>query len=138
MYTGFKGNTSVNKSVTGVDPTETQLETLQREVDNYTRKLQQQKRKFFGIQDNLKTVTEEYDKEKSKLNELKKENSKANNVMLQAKVKNLEANLDKAISTFNDTVANNNKLKNEIDMLRREKKNYLEMLSSLEEQISRY
>ena len=58
--------------------------------------------------------------------------------MLQAKVKNLQANLDKAISTFNDTVANNNKLKNEIDMLRREKKNYLEMLSSLEQQISRY
>ena len=58
--------------------------------------------------------------------------------MLQAKVKNLEANLDKAISTFNDTVANNNKLKSEIDMLRREKKNYQEMLSSLEEQIKRY
>lgn len=58
--------------------------------------------------------------------------------MLQAKVKNLEANLDKAISTFNDTVANNNKLKGEIDMLRREKKNYQEMLSSLEEQIKRY
>ena len=52
--------------------------------------------------------------------------------MLQAKVKNLEANLDKAISTFNDTVANNNKLKSGIDMLRREKRNYLEMLSSLE------
>ena len=30
MYTGFKGNASVNKSVTAVDPTETQLETLQR------------------------------------------------------------------------------------------------------------
>ena len=39
MYTGFKGNSSVNKTVTSVDPTETQLETLQREVDNYTRKL---------------------------------------------------------------------------------------------------
>jgi hypothetical protein len=51
--------------------------------------------------------------------------------MLQAKVKNLEANLDKAISTYNDTVAHNNKLKNDIDMLRREKRNYIEMLSSL-------
>ncbi len=50
---------------------------------------------------------------------MKKENNKAHNVMLQAKVKNLEANLDKAISTFNDTVAHNNKLKNDIDMLRR-------------------
>jgi chromosome segregation ATPase len=58
--------------------------------------------------------------------------------MLQAKVKNLEANLDKAISTYNDTVAHNNKLKNDIDMLRREKKNYTEMLTSLEDQINKY
>lgn len=58
--------------------------------------------------------------------------------MLQAKVKNLEANLDKAISTYNDTVAHNNKLKNDIDMLRREKRNYTEMLASLEEQIGKY
>ena len=58
--------------------------------------------------------------------------------MLQAKVKNLEANLDKAISTYNDTVAHNNKLKNDIDMLRREKRNYTEMLSSLEEQVKKY
>jgi chromosome segregation ATPase len=58
--------------------------------------------------------------------------------MLQAKVKNLEANLDKAISTYNDTLAHNNKLKNDIDMLRREKKNYTEMLTSLEEQIGKY
>jgi hypothetical protein len=39
MYTGFKTNNSVNKTLASVDPTETQLETLQREVDNYTRKL---------------------------------------------------------------------------------------------------
>jgi hypothetical protein len=39
MYTGFKVNTSINKSTISGDPTETQLETLQREVDNYTRKL---------------------------------------------------------------------------------------------------
>jgi uncharacterized coiled-coil DUF342 family protein len=58
--------------------------------------------------------------------------------MLQAKVKNLEANLDKAISTYNDTVAHNNKLKADIDMLRREKRNYTEMLASLEEQITKY
>ena len=39
MYNGFKTNNSVNKSIVTIDPTETQLETLQREVDNYTRKL---------------------------------------------------------------------------------------------------
>lgn len=111
MFTGFKPNASINKSLLSADPTESHLETLQREVDTYTRKLEQEKRKYFSIQDTFKNVTEEYDNEKNKLNLLKKENSKAHNVMLQAKVKNLEANLDKAISTFDDTVAHNNKLK---------------------------
>lgn len=83
-------------------------------------------------------MTEDYEKEKGRLNELKKENSKAHNVMLQAKVKNLEANLDKAISTYNDTLAHNNKLKADIDMLRREKKNFTEMLAALEEQVARH
>lgn len=32
--------------------------------------------------------------------------------MLQAKVKNLEANLEKAIGTYDDTLAHNHKLKN--------------------------
>lgn len=58
MYTGFKTSNSVNKSITTIDPTETQLETLQREVDNYTRKLEQEKRKFFSVQDSLKSVNE--------------------------------------------------------------------------------
>lgn len=43
MYTGYKGNTSVNKSMSSVNTRtlggESQLEGLQREVDNYTRKL---------------------------------------------------------------------------------------------------
>lgn len=59
------------------------------------------------------------------MNKLKKENTKAHNIILQSKVKNLEANLDKAISIYDDTVACNNRLKGDIDMLRREKKNYL-------------
>jgi len=38
MYTGYKVNTSINKStVSGLN--ETQLESLQKEVDTYTRKL---------------------------------------------------------------------------------------------------
>ena len=71
MYTGFKANTSANKTVVSREA-ETQLETLQREVDNYTRKLEQEKKKYFTIQDEYKTVNAEFEKEKEKLNELKK------------------------------------------------------------------
>ena len=38
---------------------------------------------------------------------------------MQAKIKNLEASLEKAVSTYDETVSHNNKLKQEIDMLRR-------------------
>lgn len=66
MYTGFKPNTSVSKTmVSGLG--ETQLETLQREVDTYTRKLEQEKKKYFTIQDTHKIVSEEYQKEKARL-----------------------------------------------------------------------
>lgn len=50
MYTGFKANTSASKTIMSRE-SETQLETLQREVDNYTRKLEQEKKKYFSIQD---------------------------------------------------------------------------------------
>lgn len=51
--------------------------------------------------------------------------------MLHAKIKNLEANLDKAINVYDDTLAQNNKLKADIDMLRREKKNFIQIHASL-------
>lgn len=38
MYTGFKVNTSINKSIIS-GRSETQVENLQKEVDTYTRKL---------------------------------------------------------------------------------------------------
>jgi hypothetical protein len=38
---------------------------------------------------------------------------------VQAKIKNLEAGLEKAVSTYDETIAHNLKLKGEIDMLRR-------------------
>lgn len=92
MYTGFKPNTSISKTITsGLG--ETQLETLQREVDNYTRRLEQEKKKYFSVQDSYKIVSEEYQKEKAKLDQFKKESTKAHNIIAQSKVKNLESDL---------------------------------------------
>lgn len=39
------------------------------------------------------------------------------------------------MSTYDETLAHNVKLKEEIDMLRREKRNYIESKKSLEQQI---
>ena len=80
-------------------------------------------------------MSEEYMREKAKLDELKKESSKAQSLQVQAKIRNLEAGLEKAVSVFDETVAQNSRLKCEIDMLRREKKNYIESQLILDEQI---
>ncbi len=43
---------------------ETEVECLQKDVDNYTRKLEQEKRKLFSIQDTYRVVMQQYHKEK--------------------------------------------------------------------------
>lgn len=67
----------------------------------------------------------EYEAEKQRLDQLKKVQANSETSILHSKIKNLEANLDKAIGVYDDTLSQNNKLKSEIDMLRREKKNFM-------------
>ncbi len=54
---------------------------------------------------------------------------------MTTKIKNLEAHLDKATTTYDNTIGANNQLRTKINMLRREKKNYIDMEKSLREQI---
>lgn len=77
----------------------------------------------------------EYEAEKEKLDQFKKDSANSETSMLHAKIKNLQANLEKAINIYDDTLAQNNKLKAQIDMLRREKKNFIQIHASLEDQI---
>lgn len=79
----------------------------------------------------------EYQEEKHKLDELKRSNATGEITGLHSKIKSLEGTLDKSISLYDDTLAENNKLRTEIDRLRRDKKNYREIHKNLEEQIKR-
>ena len=81
-------------------------------------------------------MQKEYEAEKERLDQMKKQSSQSETSHLHTKIKSLEANLDKAVNVYDETISQNNKLKAEIDMLRREKKNFKEIYSSLEEQIA--
>lgn len=71
------------------------------------------------------------------MDELKRTNATGEITALYAKIKSLEGTLEKSVSVYDDTLAENNKLKAEIDRLRRDKKNYKEIHRNLEEQIKR-
>jgi|JI6StandDraft_1071083.scaffolds.fasta_scaffold2310066_1 uncharacterized tellurite resistance protein B-like protein len=64
-------------------------------------------------------VIREYEAEKEKLDQVKKHNFQSETSHLHTKIKSLEANIEKAVNIYDETVSQNNKLKGEIDMLRR-------------------
>lgn len=78
----------------------------------------------------------EYEEEKRKLDNIKKASNQSETSHLHTTIRNLEANLEKGVKLYDETMAQNAKLKAEIDTLRREKKNFREIYSSLEAQIA--
>jgi hypothetical protein len=58
--TAYNANTSTVSTKLGnesiITRYESGFETIQREIDNYTRKMEQEKRKYFSIQEAHKTV----------------------------------------------------------------------------------
>ena len=56
---------------THVSKFETQEESIQREVDNYTRKFEEEKRKLFRAQENHREVLKEYKNQVSDLESMK-------------------------------------------------------------------
>lgn len=116
---------------------ETQAESIQREIDNYTAKLEQQKRKFFSIQDTYKETLKEYDQYKQTLQESKRLSQTSDSTMSQAKAKTLKGNFDKMRVAYDETIAYNYKLKAEIDKLRRDKKLLMNMQNTYVEDIEK-
>jgi hypothetical protein len=142
MFTGYKPSNSLNKSInsqmTKGSANVSQLESLQREVDNYTRKLEQEKRRRFGIDETLVMVTEEHHKHTEKLKELKKKSQSSSAFKLHVEIKNLENQLKQAVAVYDETVSQNNALKASIDQLRKEKKNFLDVYKGLCEEEKKY
>ena len=133
MYTGYKLNT--HKSISSINTrrgsSETKAETLQKEIDVYTRKIEQEKRKYVTVQEDYQAVMRDFEEERTNLDGMKKANAEGEIVTLQARLKMLEGSLEKSVSFYDETLASNNKLKVEIDRLRREKKNFKDVQKKL-------
>lgn len=55
---------------------------------------------------------------------------------MTARIKNLECNIETAIATYDGILAHNNRLKNDIDRLRRDKKNNRDSTATLTQTVA--
>eukprot|EP01017_Pseudomicrothorax_dubius_P045868 TRINITY_DN8001_c0_g1_i3.p1 TRINITY_DN8001_c0_g1~~TRINITY_DN8001_c0_g1_i3.p1 ORF type:complete len:516 (+),score=147.52 TRINITY_DN8001_c0_g1_i3:130-1677(+) len=110
---------------------ESEVSRLQREVDNYTRKVEQEKRRLIATEETHSMVMRELTELKRRVNETQsplKEDQKVKGTQ----IKNLENQLENTITKYNDIVAKNNKLRDEIDILRRERTAFLQVYKNMQ------
>lgn len=90
MYKGSKklDESSVNKSVLSTSAlSESNNQVIEREIDNYTRILEQDKRKFFRVQENRNDVLKEYNHKMKELESLKSKQFKTDMIKKKGEVK---------------------------------------------------
>jgi hypothetical protein len=114
--------TASNASLLG----ETTGQLFEREIDNYTRMLEQDKRRFFRLQENRSEVLRDHAQKAKELDALKSRAFKTETMKLQAELKILERELNQTINSYNDVLALNKSFKGEIEELRKEKLNQKE------------
>ena len=97
--------------------------------------VEEEKRKLFRAQENHREVLKEYQNQVTDLESMKTRKYKTETATLTAKIKCLEGYLEKNIAAYNEALAKNNALKNEIDELRKDKKNQMEAYRRLSSKI---
>lgn len=112
---------------------EPETNRLQREVDNFTSRLEKQRRRNASLDEQVKLVRREVSLRRENLQ--KKLPSIKEEVKLQGRAKVLENTLDKEIRVLNKIHAKNRDLTEKVDVLRREKKAYILMFKTLEDEI---
>jgi len=125
---------SVPRSRDGLN--ESDVQRLQREVDNFTRKLEQEKRRLFTVEETHIATQKEYREKAKKVDTLKPVVSLEKKNM-SAKMKGLEHQFDQLILKFNETVAANENLRSDIDVIRRERVTYNKVKHTMSEEVEK-
>lgn len=127
-------NTKSNKSISFNKTNllaESDISKLQRDLDNYTRKLEQEKRRLFGLEEAYNIVHKEHKDRKSKIDKMTSP-SKAERKQLDVQIQNLQHQLEQALTKYNEVLATNQKLRDEVDVVRRERVTYSQVRRDME------
>ncbi|EGR27002.1 hypothetical protein IMG5_203420 [Ichthyophthirius multifiliis] len=133
MFTNFYKKTPTKSSILS-EPISI---SLQREVDNYTRKLEQEKRRLYALEETYNMAHKENLQKKQKIKELKQQQQDIQIKLLETQIKSQKSQIDQAISKYNENETENDKLKQEINSLRKERVLHLQVSDKLEENMQK-
>lgn len=109
-----------------VDPRQLEMMRLNDQLDVYTRKIEVELRKIGKITGNIDEVKQNIKAQQDEILEWAGRSGVANaakdsNMQIQKQIRQLENRLEKALIKFNEAIAHNKSLREEIDGLRRER-----------------
>ncbi|KAM3134025.1 hypothetical protein pb186bvf_013867 [Paramecium bursaria] len=116
---------------------ESQVITLQKESENYIRRVELEKKHAYGIDEAWQTTKKEWLQKQEQLKKIQFEKSLPQTKLQQSKIKNLQNQLDQSILKYNETQTQNSNLKHQIEMLRKERAQYLNIHQFLQEELLR-
>ncbi|KRX06813.1 hypothetical protein PPERSA_11458 [Pseudocohnilembus persalinus] len=114
---------------------ENHSQTLQKEVDQYTRKLEHEKRKLYSIEETYEMTLKEYKQKKDELQNMKQKQNSLEQKQLLTKVKNLEHKTEKMVKQADTAHSENKAIQKQIDKLRKERTKYLNIQKNLSDDI---
>jgi coiled-coil domain-containing protein 63/114 len=111
---------------------ESYIARLQDQGDYYSRKIKQEKQRIDDLDSQIAEVQGLIEEKRKAMNESKEK--KESNQATITKIKKIEHKLDKTLQKYNEAIAENKHLREEIDALRREKKVFQNIYASLEDE----
>jgi chromosome segregation ATPase len=112
--------------------TESYIARLQDQIDIFTRKIDLENAKLCSLDLELNKVKKEIDEKKKNINLTKDKKQSFSDLFI--KVGKIEQKLDKKLQNYNQAVAENKKIRDQIDKLRRERNLFKTIHSNLEEE----
>lgn len=112
---------------------ESEIARLQEQGDVYVRKIEIEKKKISELDQKLVGVQEKIKQQRANMGGA--HGAKETSEGIARKIKGLENKLDKSLQKYNEAVAHNKQLREQIDKLRRERVVYDNIYKKLEEEL---
>ncbi|CAD8107593.1 unnamed protein product [Paramecium primaurelia] len=137
MFFGYNSAPNSNISQTQSILHESQVLSLQRESENYIRKVEQDKKHHYNIEETWVTTKKEWQQKKEQIKKIQHDQTLPAAKQQLNKIKNLQNALEQSILKYNESQTQNLELKKQINMLRKERHQYINIHQDLQEELLR-
>ena len=112
---------------------ETEIARLQDQGDTFARRIEIEKKKIIGLDEEIALMTDKLKAQREAIGGA--QGAKETNEGITRKLKSLEHKLDKSLQKYNEAIAYNKQLREQIDKLRKERVVYDNIYKKLEEEL---